>query len=167
MRSWPCLTWVRSTPPVIALALAIVGGATPAHATLGGKLDSVERDRARLAPRSLTRLPGIGYTVHEMTMENATVVREYSRTDGTVFAVSWIGPQRPDLKSLFGDSYFTRFQADNQTTGRIRARRALAATHSDFLVRTGGHSGAFWGMAFLPSAAPSGVSPQMLQEGEQ
>ena len=141
--------------------------AAPAHATLGGKLESVDSDRARLSPRSMARRSGLGYTVHEMTLDSGTIAREYTRSDGTVFAVSWVGPQRPDLKRLFGDAYFTRFQNDNKKTSRIRARRALAAQHSDFVVQTGGHSSALWGIAFLPMAAPSGISLQTLQQGEQ
>ena len=102
-----------------------------------------------------------------MALESGTVAREFIRPDGTVFAVSWQGPQRPNLRQLFGDSYFSRFQADNKSNARIRMRRALTSTHSDFVVRTGGHSGAFWGFAYLPQTAPGGFPVQTLQGGAQ
>jgi len=152
------------------MSLTVVGllalGA-PAHATLGGKAATVDTDRARLNARMASRVAHTTFTVHEMTLDSGTVTREFVRPDGTVFAVSWQGPQRPNLKQLFGDSYFSRFQADNKARPRIRMRRALASTHGDFVVRTGGHSGAFWGFAYLPQTAPGGFPVRTLQGGAQ
>ena len=149
------------------ICLVLAALTSPAHATLGGKAASVETDRARLNARIAARLDRATYSLHEMTLDSGTTAREFIRPDGTVFAVSWQGPQRPNLKQLFGDSYFSRFQADNKSTPRIRMRRALASTHSDFVVRTGGHSGAFWGFAYLPQTAPGGFPVQTLQGGAQ
>ncbi|CAM3109663.1 DUF2844 domain-containing protein [Asticcacaulis taihuensis] len=150
-----------------SICLAMLALAVPAHATLGGKAASIETDRARLNARIASRLDQATYSVHEMTLESGTTAREFIRPDGTVFAVSWQGPQRPNLKQLFGDSYFNRFQADNKANPRIRMRRGLASSHSDFVVRTGGHSGAFWGFAYLPQTAPGGFPVQALQGGAQ
>ena len=136
---------------------------TPAHATLGGTAATIDADRARLNARMASRAEHTTFTVHEMTQDSGTVTREFVRPDGTVFAVSWQGPQRPNLRQLFGDSYFNRFQSDNKANPRIRMRRALTSTHSDFVVRTGGHSGAFWGFAYLPQTAPGGFPVQTLQ----
>ncbi len=153
------------------LASLIVVGAlalsAPAHATLGGKAATIDTDRARLSARMASRAEHTTFTIHEMTLDSGTVAREFVRPDGTVFAVTWQGPQRPNLKQLFGDTYFTRFQTDNKSTARIRMRRALTSTHSDFVVRTGGHSGAFWGFAYLPQTAPGGFPVQILQGGAQ
>ena len=153
------------------LASLIVIGAlalsAPAHATLGGKASTIDADRSRLNARMASRAEHATFTVHEMTQDSGTVTREFVRPDGTVFAVSWQGPQRPNLRQLFGDSYFSRFQSDNKANPRIRMRRALASTHSDFVVRTGGHSGAFWGFAYLPQTAPGGFPVQALQGGAQ
>lgn len=153
------------------LASLIVVGAlalsAPAHATLGGKTATIETDRARLSARMAAKADHATFTIHEMTLDSGTVAREFVRPDGTVFAVSWQGPQRPNLKQLFGDSYFSRFQNDNKSTARIRMRRALTSTHSDFVVRTGGHSGAFWGFAYLPQTAPGGFPVQTLQGAAQ
>jgi len=140
---------------------------SPAHATLGGQASTVETDRARLNARMASKAVLATYAVHEMTLDSGTTTREFVRPDGTVFAVSWQGPQRPNLKQLFGDSYFSRFQSDNKANPRIRMRRALASTHSDFVVRSGGHSGAFWGFAYLPQTAPGGFPVQALQGAAQ
>jgi len=148
------------------VGLIMAGGlalGVPAHATLGGKAASVDTDRTRLKARIASQTDRTTYTVHEMTLDSGTVAREFLRPDGTVFAVSWHGPQRPNLKQLFGDSYFSRFQSDNTSSARIRMRRALVSTHSDFVVRTGGHSGAFWGFAYLPQTAPGDFPIQTLQ----
>ncbi len=150
-----------------SMCLVLAGLTSPAQATLGGKAASIDTDRARLNARIASRVDRATYSVHEMTLDSGTAAREFIRPDGTVFAVSWQGPQRPNLKQLFGDSYFSRFQTDNKPNPRIRMRRALASTHSDFLVRTGGHSGAFWGFAYLPQAAPGGFPVQALQGDAQ
>jgi len=150
-----------------SICLALLALTSPAHATLGGKAASIDTDRARLNARFAAPAEHTTFTVHEMTMDSGTVAREFVRPDGTVFAVSWQGPQRPNLKQLFGDSYFSRFQSDNKPNPRIRMRRALVSTHSDFVVRTGGHSGAFWGFAYLPQTAPGDFPIQTLQGGAQ
>jgi hypothetical protein len=152
------------------MSLTVVGAlalSAPAHATLGGKVATIDTDRARLNARMATRAEHTTFTVHEMALDSGTVTREFARPDGTVFAVSWQGPQRPNLRQLFGDNYFSRFQSDNKGNPRIRMRRALASTHSDFVVRTGGHSGAFWGFAYLPLTAPGGFPIQTLQGNAQ
>jgi hypothetical protein len=73
-----------------------------------------------------------------------------------VFAVTWRGPGRPDLRQLLGE-HFQTLQADNVRAGP-RTRRPLSVNRSDLLVLTGGHSGGFWGVAFLPQMAPAGFS---------
>ena len=150
-----------------SICLALLVLSTPAQATLGGKAATIETDRARLSARMASKAEHTTFTVHEMALESGTVAREFIRPDGTVFAVSWQGPQRPNLRQLFGDSYFSRFQTDNKSNARIRMRRALTSTHADFVVRTGGHSGAFWGFAYLPQTAPGGFPVQTLQGGAQ
>jgi hypothetical protein len=149
------------------IGMVLLAATSPAYATLGGKAASVDTDRSRLNARIASKVDRTTYTVHEMTLDSGTVAREFVRSDGTVFAVSWQGPQRPNLKQLFGDSYFNRFQSDNKSTARIRMRRAMTSTHNDFVVRTGGHSGAFWGFAYLPQTAPGDFPIQTLQGGAQ
>jgi hypothetical protein len=101
------------------------------------------------------------YTVDVMVLANGGTVKEFSRPDGTVFAVSWFGPGRPDLRQLLG-SHFSAVQTDNVRRGP-RTRRPLAVNRADFVVQSGGHSGAFWGVAILPGATPAGFSAADVQ----
>lgn len=139
------------------------GMALPAYAELGQNMASVATDRIRLKARIASE-PHSGYTDNILETGGGTTVHEYTTDDGMVFAVSWQGPKRPDLKQLFGKSYFDRFQADNtRSASRIHMRRALASSHTDFVVRTGGYSGASWGYAILPGLTPATFTPQEFQ----
>jgi hypothetical protein len=152
---------MRPLYSVIAAAVALAA-AHSAHAELGQTAASINLDQRRLAPRAMSVHAVRAAKRHEMTLGNGGAVREFTNTDGTVFAVSWMGPRRPDLRQLFGSAYFQRFQADNAQTGHIRMRRALASTHADFIVRTGGVSSAQWGYAILPQATPNGFDMRQL-----
>jgi hypothetical protein len=133
----------------------------PAHAALGHAYASVETDRAALGATVKSTSAG-GYTLHTLALPNHGVVKEFTRADGTVFAVAWQGPGRPDLRQLLGE-HFDTLQADN--TGRIgrHMRRPLAVSRSDLLVTSGGHSGAFWGVALIPPLQPAGFSASSLK----
>jgi len=135
---------------LIALALA-----APAHAYLGASRNTVEADRAHMAA-SRTSRAAAAYSVDVMALANGGTVKEYSRPDGTVFAVTWMGSGRPDLRQLLG-SHFSALQTDNLRRG-ARTRRPLSVNRSDFVVSSGGHSGAFWGVAILPQATPTTFS---------
>jgi hypothetical protein len=135
----------------------------PAQAALGGKSASVDADRAHLRAR-MSRSVAAGYTTQDLTTDDGTVTREYISSAGTVFAVTWDGPMRPDLKQLFG-GYYDRFQAAN--TGKGAGRRPLRADLLDFIVRSGGHSGDFWGFAYLPLETPTGFDLSLLTRGTQ
>jgi hypothetical protein len=74
-----------------------------------------------------------------------------------VFAVVWRAPGRPDLRQLLG-GHFDTLQADNATRVGRRYRRPLAVSRSELVVQSGGHSGAFWGVAVLPGMEPPGFS---------
>jgi hypothetical protein len=130
--------------------------AAPASAALGEAYVSVEADRARLTAR-LSSTTAATHAVQTLTLANGGVAREYTRGDGIVFAVSWRGPGRPDLRQLLG-GYFDQFQSDNALRAGRRARRPLAVNRADFIVQSGGHPGAFWGVAYLPRMAPAGFS---------
>lgn len=103
------------------------------------------------------------YTVRETTLASGTVVREYLSQAGTVFGIAWTGPQMPDLGSLLG-SYFPQYVAAEQAARAALGRRGVSAVTQDTLVvRSGGHMGAFAGVAWLPQALPAGVSGQDIQ----
>ena len=144
-----------------AAAATAFAAASSAHAFLGGSYATVTADRAHMAARLQTSAAAT-HTLHQLTLANGGMVKEFSRSDGTVFAVTWRGPGRPDLRQLLGD-HFSTLQADNaRRSGRPR-RLPLVVNRSNFVVLTGGHPGAFWGVAYLPQAAPAGFSPSELK----
>lgn len=103
---------------------------------------------------------GMGsYARHALTRANGGSVHELTNADGAVFAITWSGPGKPDLRSLLG-RYFATFQAASGGTGRsIRSlRRPPRVNQPDLRIQAGGHMGWFQGMAFIPSLAPSGFS---------
>jgi len=137
-------------------ALSLISAA-PAHAVLGGSYNTIETDRLHMAAQVRTSAAA-SFSVHALTLANGAVVREFTRGDGTVFAVDWRGPGRPDLRQLLG-SYFDILQTDNAIpVGRRRTRRPLAVNRADLVIQTAGHPGAFQGVAILPKQAPTGFS---------
>jgi Protein of unknown function (DUF2844) len=161
---------VRTPPPLRTRLFAPVGGAVaaalwiagawPAQASLGAGRDSIDADGRHFSAR-MSAVSASTHTVHVLTMPNGEVVREFARPDGVVFAVTWKGPARPDLRQLLG-ARFDDVQADNVLPGGRRTRRPLAVRRPGFQMSSGGHPGAFWGVAYLPGLAPSGFSPQTL-----
>lgn len=104
------------------------------------------------------------YTVRETTYGSGTLVREYLASDGSVFGISWHGPQMPDLSDLLG-SYFSQYVDGVKAVRAARgnARGPVAVEQSGLVVHSGGHMGAYSGQAWLPSALPSGVSGSDIQ----
>jgi Protein of unknown function (DUF2844) len=102
-------------------------------------------------------------------LSDQTQVRQFLTSDGRVFAVSWAGASRPDLKTLFGD-YYDRFQADNAASRKGALARGMSAhlssTHADFIVRTFGRPGDVSGYALLPGLVPAGFDLQNLIEAQ-
>jgi len=145
----------------LVACLAGLTYAATAHATLGAGYSSVEADRVHMSAKVSTTAAAT-YMAHALTLANGGMVKEYSRNDGTVFAVTWRGPGRPDLRQLLG-SHFDTLQADNATRIGRRIRRPMAVNRADFIVQTGGHSGAFWGVAMLPQMEPAGFSANDLK----
>lgn len=153
-----------SRAALLAAGVAVIGlsfSAGPAAAGLGQARASVDTDVAHFKAR-LKSTNTSTYTESDLTGDGGAITREFTNGVGTVFAVAWSGPVRPDLKQLFGD-YFPRFQADNASSGRFRRHRPLRSDDLDFVVRTGGHPGAMWGYAYLPQHVPQGFSIEVLQ----
>lgn len=136
-----------------------VAAASPAGATLGGSAESVATDQSKIhAKRAVVQRQN--YTVHEMTGDDGTVIREYVTPGGKVFGVSWTGPTIPDLTQLLG-AYNTEFQAAMRAK---RGRRSSATVHNpDLVVESSGHMRAFRGRAYLNSMLPSGVAEDVVQ----
>lgn len=127
-----------------------------AQAELGKGYASVMADSVQLRARVKT-VPAANYTVHQMTLANGGEVRQFAASDGTVFAVAWNGPGRPDLRQLLGPRFDVVQTANAPVRGHFR-RHALAVQNPDFVVQTGGHPGAFFGVAYLPQSLPAGLT---------
>jgi hypothetical protein len=136
------------------LLAAAALAATPAGATLGQNLASVEVDRLQLKA-SVTRTNHAAYTVHEMAVGEQGVVREYAAPNGIVFAVTWHTPGMPNLKQLLGahyDELAKPVAVRKGGLGHFEARTDQVAFSSSGRMRS------FHGGAYLINGLPSGVS---------
>jgi hypothetical protein len=140
--------------------LALSGAwAPPAHAELGGQAESVAPDAAQFhAQARVSTRPA--FTIHEIDTPAGTVIREFVAPSGTVFAVSWQGPFKPDLRALLG-SHYQRYASTPRTTGSSHSR--LMIDQPDFVVHEAGHARYFSGLAYLPQQLPAGVGEEQLQ----
>ncbi|MBW9105208.1 DUF2844 domain-containing protein [Paraburkholderia phenoliruptrix] len=121
-------------PGVAAAAAPTAAGSQPASATTG------------TAP----------YSVRESVDANGVTVREYVLPSNVVFAVSWSGPVRPDMRTLLG-SYFGNYVAAGQSG--VHGSGPLVEGNGEFRIESTGRLGNFSGMAWLPRLVPAGVRP--------
>ena len=95
--------------------------------------------------------------VHESSLETGTVIKEYVRPDGLVFAVSWRGPVAPDLALLLG-AYFSVFQiARHETLAGEQRGSPLSLAKDGLVVQAGGRSPHLFGYAYVTHLVPTGV----------
>ena len=134
-------------PASAALGSTVAGAATT---TTGAPLTSPAA-QARVLPHATA---AAAYTMRELTTPAGTVIRQFAAGDGRVFAVSWSGPTKPDLRELLG-TYFDDFSAPRDGTPRGHAQHRLE--NADLVVQSGGRMRAFSGRAYLPSKLPAGV----------
>jgi hypothetical protein len=150
--------WGRITGLAV-LSLAAV----PAMAGLGGDLSSVQADRADMKAQIRATPATVGYSVEQMQLPGGTVVSEYVSPDGKVFAVSWHGPSKPDLRDALG-SYFQQYvTARGQVIHSPGMRRHFQITEPDLVVESSGRMRAFYGRAYVPSLLPPNVSVADIQ----
>jgi hypothetical protein len=146
---------MRIKPRPMLLAAALVVAVSPALAELGGSAASVEADQQHLMAQRRT-LAAAAYTVQEIQMPSGTVVREYVSPAGIVFAVTWNGPQVPDLRQLFGSKYFVEVQ--DAARARRPSHGPQRIEQAGLVVESGGHMGSYFGRAYVPQLVPQGVS---------
>ena len=127
--------------------------ASAAWASLGGSYDSVIADRTHVAAQMRSAMVG-GRAVRTLTLANGGLCKEFANSQGTVFAISWRGRSKPDLRQLLGP-YFSRFATETTQASGRRSHRPLTLQRSDLVVHSGGANGAFWGYAFLPNSLPA------------
>ena len=151
---WPCA----------ALALALVlPFSSPVHAALGDDVAEVAADQARMQA-SLQVWRGSNYTIHELASPSGTRVRQFVGDSGKVFAVSWSGGWRPNLRDIMG-THYDRFIA--ATRGKRVARGVARIELPGMVVVMGGHQRAFFGHVYLTDLVPAGFMPEDIhQKGE-
>jgi len=169
----PCSLWALTAAQSAHAALGSAPMTPPADSSVtsrvvqpaGGATQSVMRSASSAGSGvSSTSSSAAPYTVRETTLGNGTVVREYLGANGAVFGIAWHGPQMPDLSDLLG-SYFPQYVAGVKAVRAARGntRGPVSVEQTGLVVRSGGHMGAFSGVAWLPSALPAGVSGSDIQ----
>jgi hypothetical protein len=144
----------------VSAAIALTCLLTPALATaeLARGAASVREDALSMKGTVASQQVGPA-TRHDITRVNGGSVREFTNANGQVFAVTWNGPGKPDLRSLLGP-YFAALQGAQASQGRMMhsLRRPAAVNQKDLKIEMAGHMGWFHGMAYIPSLTPAGFS---------
>lgn len=147
---------------VIAAVIAILAIPFPAEASLGGNINSVQADQTRLQGKLSSTANG-AYTIEEIQAPTGVVVREYVSSSGTVFAVTWHGPTRPDLRQVLV-TYMTTFtEALQAQRGSRVVRGALVIRQPGLVVEMGGHMRWLVGRAYVPNMVPAGVQMEEIR----
>lgn len=141
---------------VVGLALGIALPAV-ASAELGGDGPSVDRVTARFSARH-RQARVAAYRVHELAVTDGPVIREYENPAGRIFAVSWSGAGRPDLRVLLGAHYDAYLAA---TKGR-RARGPHRIEGPGLTIVQAGTPRAMFGKIVLTAELPAGVAVEDL-----
>lgn len=148
---------------LLMLVLSLLQGAL-AYAALGSSPSDFGTTPLRQGGRSLAAASSdtaAVYTVSQSTLDSGTVVREYSNTQGIVFAVSWNGPTLPDLRTLLGDKFAVMTSSAGK---RPKAGHSqLAVNQSDLVIVSSGHMRAFAGHAWIPGALPAGFDTNVIE----
>ncbi len=134
--------------------LALVVLPHVAHATLGEPESTVaaEAQHLRVSVKSTER---VNYRLHEMQLPSGTRLREFADAGGTVFAVAWTGPAKPDLRQALGKYFDTYIAA---AASRQSHRAPLLIQAAGFTMEAGGHMRSFTGRAYLPASVPAGTA---------
>ena len=154
-------TWAPGVR-LLGVALVVVALPSSAFAALGGNAASVDADRVRMKGALLRIVRGDAYTLHEVQSSSGTTIREYVSSAGTVFAVAWQGPWRPDLRQLLG-TYFDQYQRTAKASGSRRARGSLTIRQPDLIVQMSGHPRAFSGRAYVPRLMPQNMQADVIR----
>lgn len=142
---------------ICLLTLAL---AAPAHAALGGGVETLTRDRDALRG-TLRSIPQQTYDVQEITTASGTLVREYSsRTNGGIFAVTWSGVRAPDLQLLLG-SYYDGYVAAAKT--RHAGHHGLSIDSPGLMATIVRFQRYASGQVYVPALLPRGVTRSELR----
>ena len=141
------------TMGALAASLAFCPGA---QAALGEDADSVAADQIRLEA-NLQVVRRETHTLHELQLPSGGNIRQFVAESGKVFAVSWSGGWRPDLRELMGKHYDRYLAAAKE---RRMGRGPVRIEIPGLVVVMGGHQRAFFGHAYLTDLVPQGFRPE-------
>lgn len=148
---------------LIVSCLGLLALPLAAHAELGGATSTVTADQVKMKA-ALASTARSGYTTHTITNSDGLIVHEYASSSGTVFAVAWNGPYKPNLQQLLGSyfsTYTTAAEEARQTRGRSLSQ--FHSSQSSLVIHEGGRMRAFLGFAYVPALVPSGINVNQLQ----
>jgi hypothetical protein len=134
-------------------------GSVPAWGALGENASSVDSDAQAFHGQHVV-VAKAGYNMHQITMQDGSVVKEFASPAGVVFAVSWQGHSIPDLHQLLG-SYLTNLQQGQRT--QWIPRRAVTVQGNDFVLSSFGRMRSFRGRAYVPSLVPANLTMEAVQ----
>lgn len=143
----------------VAVLVAVGQFAKPARAALGDDVSAIENDRVRMHANVQIRRT-TSYDVHELATAVGSTVREFVGPDGKVFAVTWSGGWRPNLRDLLG-VHHDRFVAHMAAHRRVRGPGRIELP--GMVVVMGGYLRTFFGYAYLTDQLPAGFSPEELK----
>ena len=113
---------------------------------------TIVADQARLHAQ-LTVSQATGYAIHELAMPSGLRLRHFVGASGKVFAVSWSGGWRPNLRDVMGVHYDDFMAA---TRGKPMTRGVARIETRGMVVVMGGHQRAFFGRVYLTDLVPEG-----------
>ncbi len=144
---------------ILTVLLILMAGNLPAWAALGDDVSSVDSD-LRVLGGQRRILRNAGYTLHQITAQDGSVVKEFVSPGGRVFGVSWQGHSIPNLQQLLG-SYMTEVQQGQRM--QIVRRRAVLIQTDNIVFSSSGHLKSFRGRAYAPSLVPGNVTAEVVQ----
>jgi hypothetical protein len=134
----------------------------PSFASLGGDVNSVQADQAKMQG-TLRTSSSDSYTIHEIETATGVAVKEYVSPAGKVFAVTWRGPEHPDLRQLL-DAYYDHYvQAAQAQRAQRHGHGPLLIQETGLVVQVAGHMRSFLGKAYVPQMLPAGVRAEEIR----
>lgn len=119
---------------------------------MGDDASAIVADQSRLQARvRISR--HASFSVHELEAPSGVTIRNFVGRTGKIFAVSWSGGWRPNLRDIFGNHY-DRFLAG--THGQRVARGVARIELPGMIVVMGGPQRASFGRVILTDLAPAG-----------
>ena len=144
---------------IFTVLLMLMIGSIPAWAALGDNVASVDSDAQALGGQHVM-VAKAGYNLHQITLRDGSVIKEFVSPAGTVFGVSWQSHFIPNLHQLLG-SYLTNLQQGQRT--QVIPRRGVTIQDNNFYFTNFGRPMAFHGRAYVPSLIPANLTAEVVQ----